>query len=543
MGRPDADQVRMYGREEATEIVGDLRRSPRTDAPSRVHGIELDQGPILIVTGMHASGKTALLSRIKRECCSPDARGDAVPCALLDMDADRLRDVPDALFSLSRKLAGCTGTYHGRLRFPRLAAARLFLDSQDGGEGGTAGVPATTGGPGPAGPGAEQEMRARTSERLRSSSRIASRMVGHLAEIAGKAAAGGFSAGMSDGTNTSVPVAVAAELLGYTAESAASMVTRRLSLLFSFRHRLEEVLDWFGRRRLLLPGLDDDAAPDGYLALATLERMAAVRRTAGGGSGDDGTLDTVLCQALLADLRDSYAHRSRHSALLDHRVALIDGAETAPGRDLLHHLLEARRQDRREGAGPDRLTVVASARFDLFPGALDDRHRVLVRDRNGTGVRASEDALWGPTAPREGGAPDVLCYRLPLLSQVDCSELAGSVGHRWPDAKRTGRLLHRSVGGHAGAASLIARHSLRSGPHWPEGHAGPDLHTLLPPFDPDGSPYSQTGAEEELCRMLLASGSTRGTARCGCTAPPATGTRPRRCCTPGPRGSRPRRRG
>ncbi|MDA2807089.1 hypothetical protein [Nocardiopsis suaedae] len=488
MGRPDADQVKLYGRREAVDIVADLRRAPRADAPSLVHGIELDRGPILVVTGMHASGKSALLSRIERECRSRGEPADAVPCVLLDMDAARLRDVPDAVFALSRGLSAHTGTYHGRLRFPRLAAARLFLGPRPDGEDGAADA------------GSEQEMRVRARERLQSSSRDAARLADRLTDIADKVVAGGFSAGMSEASGASVPVAVAAELLGYTAGSAVALVTRRLPVLLSFRRRLEEVRDWFGRSRLLLPGFDEGAPPDGYLALATLERMATVRRRTGDG---DGTLDTVLCQAFLADLRDSYTRMSRHSALLDHRVALIDDAEADPGRDLLHHLLEARRQDRREGAGPDRLTVVATVRFDLFPGSLDDRHRVLVRDRHGTRVRASEDALWGPTAPRERGTPDVLGYRLPLLTRVDCAELAGAMGHRWPDAKRTGRLLHRSVGGHAGAAAVVARHSAGKGPHWPPGHAGPDLHMLLPPFDPDGAPLPRTAPEEELCRTLL----------------------------------------
>jgi energy-coupling factor transporter ATP-binding protein EcfA2 len=105
----------LYGRAGAVELTKEFLTRPRVDGTFRSR-----QQPVLVFTGPHGSGKTALLGQLD-QWLEPVA-----PYARIDCATDDLSSSPRVLSALVFELNRTAGRY-GRLAFPRFITGQLVL--------------------------------------------------------------------------------------------------------------------------------------------------------------------------------------------------------------------------------------------------------------------------------------------------------------------------------------------------------------------------------------------------------------------------------
>ena len=110
-----AEIGQLYGRAGAVELTKEFLSRPGTDGAARTR-----RQPIVVFTGPHGSGKTALLDKLE-EWLQPLA-----PYARIDCAADDLSSSPRVLSALVFELNRTAGRY-GRVAFPRFIIGQLVL--------------------------------------------------------------------------------------------------------------------------------------------------------------------------------------------------------------------------------------------------------------------------------------------------------------------------------------------------------------------------------------------------------------------------------
>jgi hypothetical protein len=276
--------------------------------------------PVLVFTGPRGIGKTALLTRLRREL-----RG--VPHAYIDC-AGPVENAQDILLLLAFFLNRQSGGY-GRLVFPRLItgeiviSAKLQLDITNQAA-------------------ARQQISDILAEHWKTPATLEN-AVGTMVKVAGNLAAGAGLGGADPAVG---------ELAG---KYGAELVRR---VLGSSRRRRKVLLgsgqDWYRCQ-----GFSGDS-----LGVLVDLKLAADRAAARGTEGDDDrrAVARLLWAAFLADLRDSFDDGGGAGDQTLNCVVMLDNADTTVGRSFLEELLAARRQREKE---PDPLTVVATSRGDL----------------------------------------------------------------------------------------------------------------------------------------------------------------------------------
>jgi ATP/maltotriose-dependent transcriptional regulator MalT len=110
-----AEIGQLYGRAGAVELTKEFLSRPHRDGAARSR-----RQPVLVFTGPHGSGKTALLDKLE-EWLQPLA-----PYAWIDCATDDLSSSPRVLSALVFELNRTAGRY-GRLAFPRFITGQLVL--------------------------------------------------------------------------------------------------------------------------------------------------------------------------------------------------------------------------------------------------------------------------------------------------------------------------------------------------------------------------------------------------------------------------------
>ncbi len=158
--------------------------------------------------------------------------------------------------------------------------------------------------------------------------------------------------------------------------------------------------------------------------------------------------DDLLWRAFLADLRDNF-RRARHpedwtwTALL-----LLDGADTALGRDFLHRLVQSLAADTARRSGLETpLTVVVTSRGGVF----EKLTRVQTK-----AVRWIAGPADMPSASTDPGVV-WLARRLPPFTVGQVYDIVRGSGLPMEDARNLTTMLHQLAGGHPGGTHDVLR--------------------------------------------------------------------------------------
>jgi hypothetical protein len=433
------EAVRLYGRNAALNLVREfLAREERGGA------LYSRRYPVVVLTGMRGTGKTALLADLAGRLDQQVAFA-RIDCEGFDGGA---RDLLSLIaFDLNRQ----SGRY-GTLPFPRLItgqiaiAARLDLTDRV----------------------VAREQVRQVLEEHQKTARV-------LQEAFRTTLQSGFEA--LGGAHGVPGTGAAVENIIYSygpdvvlGGLAASRRGRRLLL--------GKGQDWYGHQ-------DRDLGRSALDVLVDLNRMAAFPEA----DGNRREVAELLWAAFLGDLRDSFRHSRRASGWTLNCVILLDNVDTAIGHDFLDELVMARRQRAAYAADdPDPLTVVATSRGDLA-------ERVRVR---GEAAVALADASYDDYLRRSQTQVGRWWYPvlLPDLTldevgnMVSALELPGGTRHAVTSA------VHRFTAGHPGATRMLLD-AIAEHPDQPA-----DLLATLGRPEPGVLAAGSRSVEESLLRRL-----------------------------------------
>ncbi|AXK33076.1 ATP-binding protein [Streptomyces armeniacus] len=276
-----------------------------------------DDLPVVLLTGRHGMGKTAVLDELATsyEGRLPLARADlaaAAPTARTQLGTSNVSAVVDTLFLLAEGLAPAVPQY-GRRRFDRLLPGLFAVSSWHRGN------------------VAEQTLARERIARLLTACELRS--------------------GDEDEGDTGVAwmADVAAQLAEANGdddlEPVADAVVRQYFDRHVGRREARTVLDWYAAQ--------SSAGDQGPEVLVKL----SLRFHRGGDFRYD--VEDTLVSAFLADLADAYGTWKRRTGT-PRPLALLDNVHTPGGRQLIDLLLRARAGARARGDRPDPLVVVAT---------------------------------------------------------------------------------------------------------------------------------------------------------------------------------------
>ncbi|KAB8159570.1 hypothetical protein FH609_028705 [Streptomyces sp. 3MP-14] len=379
----------VFEREAAIRGVHALTRAGRAYPPG-------SRRPVVFFQGGPGSGKSLLLQVLD------DRVNQYIPYARVDFADSRYDEIPHTLTVLAERLTRYRPRY-GRLRFPRLLIALLVAEQTL-----------------PGGDFEQSREALRQRLRQRRGARWPQRF---LRELTGEPPEAGVTAG-------------AMTLLFRLPLQA---VAAGLALVFPTFPRRSQV--WFGHRDR---GRTDHAL-DTLIELNTWARELRVTGGIAGAGAPPGfdarlraardNVDKLLCEAFLADLRDS----PRRVHALPTPLLLLDNVDAPAGRAFLGRLLDAR-PPLEPGARAEPLTVVATGR--VAPPELADTPEAPL-DESPPPANARELPAW-------------LRYRLPDLARVDVQRLLSDAAVRGPADRRLARLVHEFTGGHPEAVGVLA---------------------------------------------------------------------------------------
>lgn len=390
----------VFEREAAIRGVHALMQPGRSRPPG-------GRRPVVFFQGGPGSGKSLLLQVLD------DRVNQYVPYARVDFADSRYDEIPYTLTVVAERLARYRPRYR-RLRFPRLLIALLVVEQTLAG-------------------GDFEQTREALRQHLRRR-RSASWPQHFLGELSGESSEAGVSVGAMT-LLLRLPLQALAAALAWIFPT----FPRRSQAWFGHRdrgrtdHALDTLIElnaWAGELRA--------GGAGGVGGAGGAPGTGGV----GGAAGVDARLrttrdnvDKLLCEAFLADLRDS----PRRVRALPTPLLLLDNVDTPAGRVFLGRLLDAR-PPLEPGARAEPLTVVATGR--VAPPELSDT------------PEAPLEAVHSGLDTRE--APAWLRYRLPDLARADIQRLLGDAAVHGPVDRRLARLVHEFTAGHPEAVGVLA---------------------------------------------------------------------------------------
>ena len=389
-----AEIGQLYGRAGAVELTKEFLSRPPADGTARSR-----RQPVLVFTGPHGSGKTALLDKLE-EWLEPVA-----PYARIDCATDDLSSSPRVLSALVFELNRTAGRY-GRLAFPRFITGQLVL---------------------------RQELV--TDDRARACGQVRQA----LAEYRNIAALRDFLVEIGEDTWTVLhhgqPPPVSRTGVRYLAKLVLNgLIASRLGR----RVLLGKGLDWYGHQ-------DRGLHRDPLDVLVDLNVQGHDLAT-----GDNAReVSALLWAAFLADLRDDF-QAGRHAADWPlNCVLLVDNADAAGDSSLLDELITARRRHAAHSpADPDPLTVLAASRGALSARVTPPGETIPLADQAGYQqyLRWSQEhrlpQWWYPV-------------RLRPLTEDEVGNMLAAIGFRGTDQQFLVPALYRFTGGHLGSVRLV----------------------------------------------------------------------------------------
>ncbi|UED86171.1 hypothetical protein [Streptomyces profundus] len=344
--------------------------------------------PAVFFQGGPGSGKTLLLNVLT------DRVNQYVPHAHVDFEDSRHDEIPHTLSVLAERLARYRPRYR-RLRFPRLLIALLV---------------------------AEQDLTLYDFEQAREVLRQ------HLKQRRGARWPQRF---LGELTGEQPEVGISVGVLTLLFRLPLQLLASALALFFPIFPRRSQ--RWFGHR--------DRGRTDHELdTLIELNAWAREVRNAPPGLADRSareSLDKLLCEAFLADLRDA----PRRVRALPTPLLLLDNVDAPAGRAFLGRLWEAR-PPLEAGGAAEPLTLIVTGRH-------------ATPEMSDATVGRLEDVLSEPVAGG-GDYPVWLSYPLPDLTRSDIQRLLSDASVRGPVHRRLARLVHEFSAGHPEAVGVLA---------------------------------------------------------------------------------------
>ena len=384
-----AEIGQLYGRAGAVELTKEFLSRPRADGTARSR-----RQPVLVFTGPHGSGKTALLDKLD-EWLQPVA-----PYARIDCATDDLSSSPRVLSALVFELNRTAGRY-GRLGFPRFITGQLVLRQE-----------------------LVTDDRARACDQVRQA----------LAEYRNIAALRDFLVEIGEDTWTVLhhgqPPPVSRTGVRYLAKLVLNgLIASRLGR----RVLLGKGLDWYGHQ-------DRGLHRDPLDVLVNLNVQGHDLET-----GDNAReVSALLWAAFLADLRDDFQADWPLNC-----VILVDNADAAGDSSFLDELITARRRHAAHSpADPDPLTVLAASRGALSARVTPPGETIPLADQAGYQqyLRWSQEhrlpQWWYPV-------------RLRPLTEDEVGNMVAAIGFHGTDQQLLVPALYRFSGGHLGSVRLV----------------------------------------------------------------------------------------
>lgn len=388
-----AEIGQLYGRAGAVELTKEFLSRPRDGT------VRSRQQPVLVFTGPHGSGKTALLDKLE-EWLQPVA-----PYARIDCARDDLSSSPRVLSALVFELNRTAGRY-GRLAFPRFITGQLVL---------------------------RQELV--TDDRMRACGQVRQA----LAEYRNIAALRDFLVEIGEDTWTVLHHGQAPPVSRTGVSYLAKMVLNGL------------IASRLGRRVLLGKGLDWYGHQDRGLHRDPLDVLVDLNVQGHDLATGDNALEVsaLLWAAFLADLRDDF-QAGRHAADWPlNCVILVDNADAAGDSSFLDELITARRRHAAHSpADADPLTVLAASRGALSARVTPAGETIPVADRAGYQpyLRWSQEhrlpQWWYPV-------------RLRPLTEDEVGNMVAAIGFHGTDQQLLVPALYQFTGGHLGSVRLV----------------------------------------------------------------------------------------
>src|SRR5580693_1064787 len=384
-----AEIGQLYGRAGAVELTKEFLSRPPADGTARSR-----RQPVLVFTGPHGSGKTALLDKLE-EWLEPVA-----PYARIDCATDDLSSSPRVLSALVFELNRTAGRY-GRLAFPRFITGQLVL---------------------------RQELV--TDDRARACGQVRQA----LAEYRNIAALRDFLVEIGEDTWTVLhhgqPPPVSRTGVRYLAKLVLNgLIASRLGR----RVLLGKGLDWYGHQ-------DRGLHRDPLDVLVDLNVQGHDLAT-----GDNAReVSALLWAAFLADLRDDFqADWPLNCAIL------VDNADATGDSSFLDELITARRRHAAHSpADPDPLTVLAASRGALSARVTPPGETIPLADQAGYQqyLRWSQEhrlpQWWYPV-------------RLRPLTEDEVGNMVAAIGFHGTDQQLVVPALYRFTSGHLGSVRLV----------------------------------------------------------------------------------------
>ena len=389
-----AEIGQLYGRAGAVELTKEFLSRPGTDGAARTR-----RQPIVVFTGPHGSGKTALLDKLE-EWLQPLA-----PYARIDCAADDLSSSPRVLSALVFELNRTAGRY-GRVAFPRFIIGQLVL---------------------------RQELV--TDDRQRACGQVRQA----LAEYRNIGALRDFLVEIGEDTWTVLHHGQAPPVSRTGVRYLAKLVLNGLiASRLGRRVLLGKGLDWYGHQGR---GLHRDPLD----VLVNLNAQGHDLAT-----GDNAReVSALLWAAFLADLRDDF-QAGRHAADWPlNCVILVDNADAAGDSSFLEELITARRRHAAHSpADPDPLTVLVASRGALSARVTPPGETIPLADQAGYQqyLRWSQEhrlpQWWYPV-------------RLRPLTEDEVGNMVAAIGFHGTDQQFLVPALYKFTGGHLGSVRLV----------------------------------------------------------------------------------------
>jgi hypothetical protein len=389
-----AEIGQLYGRAGAVELTKEFLTRPRVDGTARSR-----QQPVLVFTGPHGSGKTALLDKLE-EWLEPVA-----PYARIDCAADDLSSSPRVLSALVFELNRTAGRY-GRLAFPRFITGQLVL----------------------------------RQERVSDDRKLACGQVRQvLAGYRNIAALLDFLVEIGEDTWTVLHHGQAPPVSRAGVRYLAKLVLNGV------------IASRLGRRVLLGKGQDWYGHQDRGLHRDPLDELVDLNHQGHDlDSGDNKRgVSALLWAAFLADLRDDF-QAGRHATDWPLNCAiLVDNADAAGDSSFLDELITARRRHAAHSpAEHDPLTVLAASRGALSARVTPPGETIPLADQASYEhyLRWSQEhrlpQWWYPV-------------RLRPLTEDEVGNMVADIGFHGTDQQFLVPALYRFTGGHLGSVRLV----------------------------------------------------------------------------------------